>query len=489
MRGLPAELGVADQPYFFCGISQIAAGGDTLFTRACRDAGWLQRIFLPQHRDEYLAASGAGGPDFTPAQQAAAGELLAARHVIQERVVSHAPDRSERFHDVSLELARVGDLLICLVPEEPEGGAKETRRLIELGRRRGRPVVELRLGIDPERREPVLSRYWHGRDEFRPPTLPAALQAATPPAATPGGVPEIEAYNLALRELSSAQANWERRLFKRAAVWIIVVHVLATLCATIALRLHTGIIPWLLGAELLFLATGFFVHQSLHRTHSLERWALFRLVAEVARSITAIGRFHVYLEHLFALPFPVVLRPILRTINVLHLHSNAVGRDGPWQSERDAYVTNRLDDGTTESQLPYNEATHRAARLWLRAARWVFVGSTVGAFAATLLKLLTLGRWLPVEHEAAEILMSVMGALAIVLPVVAVAALSLVGAFDLDARLHTSGEMLEFLKPQRALLAAASTRREYSQLLIETESRLLGETVNWYARRSFLGVA
>jgi len=47
---------------------------------------------------------------------------------------------------------------------------------------------------------------------------------------------------------------------------------------------------------------GLSAHQYLHRTHALERWAMFRLVAEVARSVTAIGPFHVYLEHLFTLP-------------------------------------------------------------------------------------------------------------------------------------------------------------------------------------------
>ena len=69
------------------------------------------------------------------------------------------------------------------------------------------------------------------------------------------------------------------------------------------------------------------------------------------------------------------------------------------------------------------------------------------------------------------------------------AAFDLVAAFDIEARLHTSREMLEFLGPHKDLLATAPTEREYRRLLIETESRLLGETVNWYARRSFMGVA
>jgi len=92
-----------------------------------------------------------------------------------------------------------------------------------------------------------------------------------------------------------------------------------------------------------------------------------------------------------------------------------------------------------------------------------------------------------VTAHTGEGLASVMGALAVVLPVIAVAALSLAVAFDLEARQHTSSELLEFLLPQKTLLENASSAREYSRLLLETESRLLGETVNWYARRSVVG--
>mgnify|MGYP000976757635 CR=1 FL=1 len=34
-----------------------------------------------------------------------------------------------------------------------------------------------------------------------------------------------------------------------------------------------------------------------------------------------------------------------------------------------------------------------------------------------------------------------------------------------------------------------NTRRAFSSLLTETESRLLGETVTWFSRRTFIGIA
>ena len=70
----------------------------------------------------------------------------------------------------------------------------------------------------------------------------------------------------------------------------------------------------------------------------------------------------------------------------------------------------------------------------------------------------------------------------------AVAALSLAAAFDLEARKHTYNDMLVILRSQHKLLNEASTAREFGRLVLETESRLLGETVNWYSRRSFTGI-
>ncbi len=83
---------------------------------------------------------------------------------------------------------------------------------------------------------------------------------------------------------------------------------------------------------------------------------------------------------------------------------------------------------------------------------------------------------------------AVSGALAIVLPVVAVAALSLAAGFDLEARAHTSSEMLTFLTVSQCC-SRTQAAGENTSALLETESRLLGETVNWYARRAFVGVA
>lgn len=71
---------------------------------------------------------------------------------------------------------------------------------------------------------------------------------------------------------------------------------------------------------------------------------------------------------------------------------------------------------------------------------------------------------------------------------VAVGGLSWSAAIDCEARVETFGETLRFLRRQRPLLEQAASAGEFDGLLLETETTLLGETVNWFSRRSNTGV-
>src|SRR5688572_4565999 len=87
LRALPSQLGLSER-HFICGLSQLAIGADTIFTRALLELNWPQRFFLPQNRDDFLAAVGSDGkPDFDARQRDAARTLFESPHAIQERVV------------------------------------------------------------------------------------------------------------------------------------------------------------------------------------------------------------------------------------------------------------------------------------------------------------------------------------------------------------------------------------------------------------------
>lgn len=493
LKNLPRRLGLPeDSRHFFCGISQIAIGGDTVFTRACQKLEIHQRLFLPQPIDSYLNAEGSSGPDFNELQKEKAKIMLASQHLIQTRVVSDSADRHERFRDVNLEIARVSDVVICLVREGQIAKIGGTHELIDFAAKRGRHCILLQLSVGPAG-EPVFSELPIRPEEnvarpFVIPSLPNELGAIEFPTAREAGLPSGQKYCEVLKNLSSNEANRLRFVFKWAALIIVIGHVLATILAVSALKLQGGLVIAFLIVEFLLLASGLVIHYRLHHAKSLSRWAAFRLVAEVARSLKAMREIPVYLDHLFSLPFPPTFRAMVRTINVLHLRDTA-GSSKEWTCIRDRYVKERLTADNKGAQIFYNQLTKKAAGRYLILAQRVFYIASITALVATFAKFLISCDCLHTTYEIKASLKTLLGCIAIIFPVLAVAALSLASAFDLDAKKHTSEELVKFLIIQSDLLQSASSQREFAKLLIETESRLLGETVNWYARRTFVGVA
>lgn len=532
---LPSSLGLPaaqERQHFFCGISQLAIGADQCFTRACQALEIPQRLFLPLPWDAYSRdISSKGKPDFTPTQKAAAAQLLHSPHIIQQRIISRTDDRGARFEDVNLEIVEASDVIISLVRAQATAKPGGTQHLIDLAIKRSRPVLE--IIVTDQGGVPQLDSQWHvpglqvpakKLPYFRPPTLPHDLEKITLLPAH-GQPPAIAAYTEQLKTFGSKESQKHSSFFKKAALIIIGTHLLATAAAVLAMKFNGTLVQIILGIELAFLATGYLIHHFLHTTHAVMHWAFCRLVAELARSVRAIGERQVYLEYLFSLPFPTSLRPILRTLNTLHLNSTRTQLQLPlkgWSQLRDIYISTRLEG--KNGQLAFYKREANKAKTWLSRAQWAFTVSSLGAFFVSALKL-----WINCDcptfltHHAYSA-NSTCGFLAILLPVLAVGGLSLAAALDLEARAHTFEDMVIFLdgpqekkkswwqkliahlrrllkieKPPEApstapigqipLLKEASSEREFDKLMLETESRLLGETVNWFSRRSFTGVA
>jgi len=488
LRLLHAELKLSPH-HFFCGLSQLAIGGDTLFTRACQSLNIPQRILLTQPPDEYFAAIDSNGvKDFSEEQGRTARALLNSSHVIHERVVTDAPDRRSRFEDANLVITRLSDVLVCLRRADAADKPGGTVAFLELARRRGHPVLDLQVQV--EQGVPQFTEAWHHKASFIPPHLPEEIESsvANELGSVHGSLPDVVQYCGPLREFTSGQSKRRRIFFKKAALVIVGAHVAATICAVVALSVHgAGFIPWLLAGEVGLLASGLGVHHHLHHSRAAQVWALSRLVSEISRSVRAAGAVHVYLDYLFALPLPQAIRPLLRTLNVLHLRTTRPLRCERWEPKRDDYVRNRFTDAKN-GQLMFYRRELREAKKWLGLARKTFHTCALCALAATIAKLLILCHWLPVAEHAEGAWATVLGALAIVMPVLAVAALSLAASFDQEALVPTYGETLRFLEQHEEILNGAASEREFTKLLLETEACLLGETATWASRRTFKGV-
>jgi hypothetical protein len=482
---LRAELGLSER-HFWCGISQIAIGGDTVFTRACRDLAIPQRIYLPQQREDFLkAASKSGQPDFSPDEERVARELLESSHIIQERAIATADDRQARFEEVNRELARLANVVLCLIRADAEPKPGGSLDLVKQAAKRGRPALEIRVSVGVDG-QPQFAETWHQRESFKLPALPHELHDLK--SDLPATV-ALGPYCAALQGFAEHQARGTQAIFRYAALTIVVTHFLATLCAVLALWKETAPVAWLLGAELLLLAIGLATHQALHGKHASAVWGMTRLVAEVARSALPLAAVKTHSGHLFTLPMPDGLRPLLRTLSVLHLRESHRLSADTLSARRDQYIRERLTD-EAQGQIPYYRGKLSSAQFWRRAANVLFLAGSILAFAATAFKLL-LHDWSTANlgELNREELMHWLGSAAILLPVVAVAALSLAASLDLEARASTYRELLDYLVKHCRLLEQAASDREFAELATEAETRLLGETVTWYFRRSYTSVA
>jgi hypothetical protein len=498
-----AEIKLPDN-HFLVGISQIACGADTLFSRACaaQAAPIRQRIFLPQHRADFLGAVDSDNkPDFSTAERAEAESILDSECVIQELVVSHAASRSARFEEANVAILRVSDIVVCLLRKDAVGRPGGTQSFLEQAKKRRTPALEIRVSLKDG--QPQFEECWHPPEADQqflrdPPSLPRELDGIPFPPFP--AFPSVKEFCDAVKTRASAAAEGHQKRFHSAAAWIIGTHISATVLASVALALHhfhdnpyiETTIMGLLAFEIVFLARGFLWHRYLHHRHAAQLWALSRVVAELGRSVQAIGSRHVYLEHLFRLQLPKRFRFLLRTLNVIHLRSTRPAREAPWQAQRDLYLQTRFDS-QRDGQIPYyqGQLAKDERRLWW--CQRIFAVCSIGAMICTLAKLGLVAidlfeqpHWL--EHWNA-IAPPILGTLAIVLPVLAVGGLSWAAALDCAARVETFRDTLQFLLRQRLYIENASSGEEFDDLLRETELTLLSETAGWYARRSNTSVA
>jgi SMODS and SLOG-associating 2TM effector domain 1 len=487
LQRLRKDLNLKDH-HFFCGISQIACGADFVFTRACHAQNspneFPQRIFLPQQLDEYLnAVNSHGVPDFTPAQKVEARRLLGLDHIIQQRVVSLSSDRIERFKETNAEILRFSDVVVCLLRDNAQHQPGGSVEFLERAKKSGIPVLDIRISTTNGQLK-IDDPWRHEKPSFTPKKISEPVAQLSLPNHS-GGIPSIADYYEPLKNMGSSLAKQQQAFFRLAAAWIIVTHIAATVCATIALALHghgEHIISVLLGFEIVLLGVGFLFHHKLHHSKAASVWANARVVAELVRSIRSIVPRHMYLEHLFQLQLPARYRPLLRTLNVLYLRSTYGQRNASWTLHRKAYLKDRIGIQVNYYGKRLKEDLGRK-----RCYRSMFIGCTLGAGAATLYKLL-LARDIVTFNFGFSGLPSVLGTLAIVLPVLAVAGLSWAAALDCEARVETFRETRKFLKKQRSVIKQANTAAEYDRLLLETETVLLGETTNWFSRRATTGV-
>ena len=468
---------------FLCGASQLAVGADTLFTKVCQETNIPQRVFLPQHFDEFLNAVGSRGSDFSGPEKEQAIQLSQSDHIIEQCVVSSSNDRTSRFEQTNLEILKTSDVVVCLLRKDATESLAGTVGMLERAKRRKVPVLEMRVSIQDG--IATTENSWHNTEHFQTPTLPSQFDnLEVVPFDSYDGLPEPAEYCTPLKEFASAEAAWYSKWFHRAAIIIILTHVAATIVATIGLLAHSSDHGHHEGGhgyafpiiELALLLVGLGFHFYLHWRHIGKSWAYVRLIAETNRSVSAVSKVRCGLEYLFRLPLPSELKSVFRTINVIQLNATKAVADEDWETCRNDYLKKRIDN-----QLAFYDKRYRKAEMWRKFSGLMFTCFSIASVLIIFSNILANGM--------RENIPTWVAGLGIIFPVIAVAAMSLSAAADLEARSETFRSTASYLRAQRPKFEEAMSMNELSQLVLETEERLLGETANWFSRRSYLGVA
>ena len=507
-----------EQHHMRCGISQVAIGADFLFSQICRDHNVPQRVFLPQARHEFLTATGSKGDDFNTQERQFAQGLLESAHVIQERVASSSDDRHERFEDANEEVLRACDIVICMLRDNvTEGGKGGTMHIMDLGKRRGKPVLVLRVGYDAETSRAVVTpsefNFPTGRklsepddrpvnsdgkstaSDEKPPrillALPTELQITSD---LNRAVVTAQEFCKFVRAHTSPRSRSRRLLFRWGASIIIWCHLFATCCAVVgkvildqsSLAQQQGEIPtftswifWLGVAELVLLLIGIGFHVVLHKRQTSLRWARNRLLSQVAYSVEAAQGIGRSLAYLFHVRLPVEFEPLLQTMNMLHLKSNNARNDPSkkfWQVRCEDYRKNRV-----EEQLAWYEKKTDEAKRSVGGVQVAFLVLASLAVVVTLINLFG-------SIDAAGTISNVLFVTGIVLPALAVGVLTISASLDTEARKMSYGDAAKFLRRHSRLLQTAASQNEFERLVEEAEAYMLAETAGWYIRRSTLGV-
>ena len=172
------------------------------------------------------------------------------------------PDRRQRFGDTNREILHLSDVIICLLPNQQNGGAGndagglqenilspsndaadrevlkndvsirpstaesvDDRRggtvdLLELAKARRIPTLEIRVGVQSG--QPHLTSQWHFNRVYKPPELPRELDGlAAPEPWDTENLPTVEQFCGVVKLRASRRAKWYSRVFSLVAIVVI----------------------------------------------------------------------------------------------------------------------------------------------------------------------------------------------------------------------------------------------------------------------------
>ena len=297
----------SEAPGDWIGLSSVATGSDQVFVAQVLERGLSWEAILPLPRAEFRA-------DFAPAEWSEVERLLA--HAGHVRVINENGSREDGYLDCGMETVNGADVLIALWDGQPARGRGGTADVVEYAISVGKPVLILDAATLEPRRDHWTSLQHADTSLAELNKLPDAVDGGIDnPFKAPARVYRFQ------RKCDSAASRGAPQ-FRRLIVSTVLLHVLATLIAAMALAysLHGEALPW---AKLACLIGALGVALVLRRhSHSHSNWVRCRLAAEFCRSALATWGLP-QAAPLFQDLNLAGLRGLTRSLHILHSRSVA----------------------------------------------------------------------------------------------------------------------------------------------------------------------
>ena len=447
-------------PGEWIGLSSIATGSDQLFVQQLLNLRMSWHAILPLPQAEFQK-------DFSPSEWVDVEQWLGrAEHL---RTINVNGSREDAYLDCGLETVDGADVLIALWDGEPAHGKGGTADVVEYARSIGKPVLILDADTLLLRRE-----NWN---KLEPRDGSLAKLNELPDVLDRHGANPFKAPDSVYRfqQKCDAAASHGAPQFRRLIVSTVLLHVIATLIAAMALayEMHNQALPWV---KFLCLAGALSVAVVLRRhAHSHHSWVRCRLAAEFCRSGLATWGLPQAAPLFEDLDLPGV-RGLGRSLHILHSRSFTAQPVSMDEFKR-IYLAQRIQDQMSYYQRQEMRALPLFTRL--KIGFWI---ATILALSCTLAYALAR----TIHWAVAEwIQTTVFYFLPISLPVVAAAFISLISINDLQRRVARYRELQMMLEDSRKKVSFCQTWNSLERVVLRTEHALMQEVLEWHSITSF----
>jgi len=444
LRSVLDELTATHGP--LSAISSAASGADTLFVEEVARRRIPYFLALPFRRDRFQR-------DFTAEEWSRVASYFDGALAVEE--AEDDDSATDGYMECGVRTVDHADVMIAVWDGEPASGLGGTGDIVDYARGLEKPLIWIDAATGAVRRERMESAPRHD--------APRELDESTPPRALVEQ--QFNQFNAVAKHHGPAA--------EQLTLTIIRLHLAATALAIAGLVLAVhGTADHVLSLVKLGALAACLVLAWRHRQCHHE-WINSRMAAEICRSYLALWPMRRRGAH-FPTPSPDESSGLVRSLQMLWRLDRQ--SEVSFDEARELYATGRV-----RHQLEYFDREYKADGRHAARLQAIAVTATVASLVFISLALL-----ISLKSDKSPLYKPVK-LLAVVLPLIPPAALSVVVANDLARRAARHGDVTDRLRRAQRRLELCRTWPSLWRQAMETEDLLMREVAEWHALARYAG--